>query len=225
MHSVHSQWSLWSLFGLIFCLTACGEETPELPVVEENSIKTSWTQSELDKTDVYAIAGDYYEIQIGIKGKELTGVYRDPQAGDDTNCSFFFEGIIGTQNPIEVSCYNPTNTKAPFKGFFKILGDAMIIKLSKLPESDCNKEFTDKVGRSVVLDTKKEWSAIRMVQHATNLHENPILESPKSEVALKRGTAVAVLEQRNTWLRIEILDGSGQEGWISEHGLYPLVEL
>jgi hypothetical protein len=224
MHPFNSQWSLWSLCGLIFCLTACGG-TPEPPAVEDTPIKTSWTQSELDKTDVYAIAGDYYEIQIGIKGKELTGIYRNPQATDKETCSFFFEGIIGTQNPIEVACYNPTNTKASFKGYFKILGDAMIIKLSALPAAQCNGEFTNKVGRSVVLDSKKKWSAIRMIQHPTNLHEQPILESVKQEEALKRGTAVAVLEQRNTWLRVEILDDSGTTGWISEHGLYPLMEL
>lgn len=220
MHPAHY---LWSLCGLLFCLSACGE-TVEPPAFEENPIKTSWTQSELDKTDVYAIPGDYYEIQIGIKGKELTGVYRDPQATGDERCTFFFEGVIGTQNPIEVQCYNPTNTKAPFKGFFKILGDAIIIQLAALPSDNCTGEFTDKVGRSVVLDTKKEWSAIRMVQHPTNLHEQPILESVKSEEALKRGVAVAIMEKRNTWLRVEILDGNGTIGWISEHGLYPLIE-
>ena len=224
MHSSHYQWSLWSLCALAFCLVACGG-TPESPEVKSAPIKTSWTQSELDKTNVYAIAGDYYEVQIGIKGKELTGIYRDPQAKNGENCRFFFEGVIGTQNPIEVQCYNPTNTKASFKGFFKILGDAMIIQLSELPSDQCNGEFTDKVGRSVVLDSKKEWSAIRMVQHATNLHENPILESPKVETPLKRGVVVAVLEQQNTWLRVEILDGSETKGWISEHGLYPLIEL
>jgi len=220
MHLVHP---LWSLCGLIFCLSACGGTT-EPPAFNENPIKTSWTQSELDKTNVYAIAGDYYEIQIGIKGKELTGVYRDPQATGNERCSFFFEGVIGTQNPIEVQCYNPTNTKAPFKGFFKILGDAIIIQLVELPSANCTKEFTDKVGRSVVLDTKKEWSAVRMVQHPTNLYEQPILESAKAEVALKRGVAVAVLEKQNTWLRVEILDGTETVGWISEHGLYPLIE-
>jgi hypothetical protein len=224
MHPFHSQWSLWSLFGLFFCLTSCGGTTDQ-PVIEDTSIKTSWTQSELDKTDVYAIAGDYYEIQIGIKGKELTGIYRDPQATDDESCSFFFEGVIGTQNPIEVDCYNPTNTKASFKGYFKILGDAMIIQLAALPSNQCNSEFTDRVGRSVVLDSKKEWSAIRMIQHPTNLHKQPILESFKSEDPLKRGTAVAVLEKRNTWLRVEILDGNETRGWVSEHGLYPLIEL
>lgn len=222
MHSSYSQWSLWSLCGLIFCLTACGG-TPE-PTFQDNPIKTSWTQSELDQTDVYAIAGDYYEIQIGIKGKELTGIYRNPQATEDENCTFFFEGLIGTKNPIEVQCYDPMNTKAPFKGFFKILGDAIIIQLSKLPSNICTKEFTDKVGRSVVLDSKKEWSAIRMVQHPTNVHAQPILESNKLEDALQRGVAVAVLEQRNTWMRVEILDGSETRGWISQHGLYSLIE-
>lgn len=224
MHPFYSQWFLWALCCGLFCITACGGE-PESSQVKENSIKTSWTKSELDKTDVYAIAGDYYEIQIGIKGKELTGVYRNTPSADNPDCLFFFEGIIGTQNPIEVVCYNPINTAPPFKGYFKILGDAMIIQLSKLPSDQCDGEFTDNVGHSVVLDSKKEWSAIRMVQHSSNLHENPVLESPKIEEALKRGTALAVLEKRNTWLRIEILDGSETQGWISEHGLYPLVEL
>lgn len=223
MHSSYSQWSLWGLCGLIFFLTACGG-TPEPSAFGDNPIKTSWTQSELDQTDVYAIAGDYYEIQIGIKGKELTGIYRNPQATEGEGCTFFFEGIIGTKNPIEVQCYDPTNTKASFKGFFKILGDAMIIQLSKLPSDNCTKEFTDKVGRSVVLDSKKEWSAIRMVQHPTNVHAQPILESNKLEESLQRGVAVAVLERRNTWMRVEVLDGSETQGWISQHGLYPLIE-
>lgn len=221
MPSFYAQWSLCALF---LFLSACGG-TAEPPIVEENPIKTSWTQSELDQTDVYAIAGDYYEIQIGIRGKELTGIYRNPQSKNEENCRFFFEGLIGTQNPIEVQCYDPTNTKASFKGFFKILGDAMIIQLSNLPSEQCDGEFTDKVGHSVVLDSKKEWSAIRMVQHPTDLHEQPILESAKSEEVLQRGTAVAVLEQRNTWLRIEILDGTETKGWISQHGLYPLIEI
>lgn len=224
MHPFYFQWSFWSLCGLFFCLTACGGGEEPL-TFKDTPIKTSWTKSELDKMDVYAIAGDYYEIQIGIKGKELTGIYRDPQAANDEGCTFFFEGVISAENPIEVTCYNPTNTKASFKGFFKILGDAMIIQLSELPTNNCTGEFTDNVGRSVVLDTKKEWSAIRMIQHLTNLHEQPILESAKSEEALKRGTAVAVLEQRNTWLRVEILDGNETTGWISQHGLYPLIEL
>jgi hypothetical protein len=223
MHPFYFQWSFWSLCGLFFCLTACGGAEEPL-TFKDTPIKTSWTKSELDKMDVYAIAGDYYEVQIGIKGKELTGIYRDPQAVNDEGCTFFFEGVISAKNPIEVTCYNPTNTKASFKGFFKILGDAMIIQLSELPMNNCTGEFTDKIGRSVVLDTKKEWSAIRMIQHPTNLHEKPILESAKSEEALTRGTAVAVLEQRNTWLRVEILDGNETTGWISQHGLYPLIE-
>jgi len=216
-------YSLWilCLFGTMI---SCGE-TPESPAVEKTPVKTSWTQSELDKMDVYAIAGDYYEIQIGIKGKELTGIYRDPKAKNEEDCRFFFEGIIGTQIPIEVQCYNPTDTKAPFKGFFKILGDAMIIKLAKLPSNECNEEFRNEVGRSVVLDSKEAWSAIRMVQHSTFLRKQPILESAKSEETLKRGTVVAVLEQRNTWLRVQILDGAETMGWISEHDLYPLIEL
>jgi hypothetical protein len=223
MHPFYSQWSLWALCALVFCLTACGG-TPEPSAFEDNPIKTSWTQSELDKTDVYAITGDYYEIQIGIKGKELTGIYRDPQATEGNGCTFFFEGLIGTQNPIEVQCYDPTNTKAPFKGFFKILGDAIIIKLANLPSDNCTTEFTNQVGRSVVLDSKKEWSAIRMVQHPTNVHAQPILESAKQEDVLQRGVVLAVLEQRNTWMRVEVLDGSGNQGWVSQHGLYTLIE-
>lgn len=224
MHPFHSQWFLWSLCCTLFFMTACGGDS-KVTEVKENPIKTSWTKSELDKTDVYAIAGDYYEIQIGIKGKELTGIYRSTPSSNNPDCLFFFEGTIGTKNPIEVACYNPTNTEPPFKGFFKILGDAMIIQLAKLPSNQCNGEFTDKVGYSVVLDSKKEWSAIRMVQHTTSLHEKPVIESPKIEEALQRGTVLAVLEKRNTWLRVEILDDSGKQGWISEHGLYPLVEL
>ncbi len=224
MHPSYSQWFLWVWCCLMGGFTSCGGK-PEPPIVEETPIKTSWTQSELDKMDVYAIAGDYYEIQIGIKGKELTGVYRDPKAKNVQDCLFFFEGIIGNKNPIEVQCYNPTNTKAAFKGYFKILGDAMIIQLASLPSAQCDTEFTDNVGHSVVLDSKKEWSAIRMVQHSTGLHEQPIVESPKLGEALQRGVAVGVLEQRNTWFRVEVLDGSGSQGWISGHGLYPLIEL
>lgn len=222
MHPFYSQFLPWGLFCFAFCLAGCNTE-PQYST--KPPTKTTWTQSELDAINVYVIAGDYYEMQIGIKGDELTGVYRDPTAPKDKNCLFFFEGRIGTQNPIQVICYDPTNTKAPIRGSFKFLGDAIIAQLDQLPQEVCTVEFTDKIGHSVVLDTKKEWSAIRMIQHATTFYSKPSLESSASEYQLLQGTVVAVQEKRNNWILVEMMEGDHRLGWIPEHVLYPLVEM
>jgi hypothetical protein len=203
-----------------FLLTSCGEPTPSL---EPPPLKTSWTKSELDEMNVYAIAGDYYETYLGVSGNKITGVYRDPSAAGSKACWFFFEGALGTQNPIEVTCYQPTTTGAPFKGNFKILGEAIIMKLKQAPQDNCSHEFTDGGGRSVVLDLQHEWSAVRIVQHRAKLYDVPKLESPPRAIELPRGTAVAVVKRQNSWLLVDVLSQAGMQVWIQEHQLYPLL--
>lgn len=203
-----------------FFMLSCENEAPSL---EPPAFKTSWTKTELDAVNVYAIAGDYYEAKIGVSGDHLTGVYRDPSAAADKACWFFFEGTISTQNPIQVQCYNPTKTNRPVRGEFKILGDAIIMQLKEEFAGNCSHEFTDEVGRSIVLDLQQEWSAIRIVQHSASLYEQPKLETPTRAERLPRGTALAVLERRKNWLLVDILFEPGQPAWVQEHELYPLL--
>lgn len=96
---------VWLLLSVLF-LVACSENQP-------SRVKTEWTKTELDALDIYAVAGDYYEINMGVKGNQITGIYRHPQ---HTNCQFFFEGTLGTQNPIVIECYDPSTTNAPIRG-------------------------------------------------------------------------------------------------------------
>ncbi len=208
---------------LLFCwllLAACENETP---VLEPPPFKTSWTKTELDALDVYAIAGDYYEAKIGVSGNQLTGIYRDPSASGDKACWFFFEGTIDTQNPIAVDCYDPTKTTRPLRGSFKILGDAIIMQLNEAPKGNCTAEFTDKVGRSIILDLQQEWSAIRIVQHPASLYDTPNLETSPQEMTLPRGTAIAIRERRKNWLLVEVLNQPGKQAWLQEHALYALL--
>lgn len=224
MHSFHLPIQYcWLAFSLAFALTACNTNTPS---TIKKQVKTSWTPSELDALNVHIIAGDYYELKIGVKGDELTGVYYDPTASKDNNCLFFFEGTIGTSNPVLVKCYNPTTTEAPINGQFKLLGDAMILQLDQLPKTTCTPEFTDKVGRSVVLDTQAEWSAIRMLQFAAKMYAKPNLEEAMSSVELSKGTVVAIKEKFKDWILVDVLTGDErQQGWIAMQSLYPLIEL
>lgn len=204
------------VIGFALCLTACGSETPQTPPLTH-----TYTKTELDAVNVYVIAGDYYEMKLGIRGNEITGVYRKPDAKDDA-CFFFFEGKVGTKNPIQVKCYNPANTNPPFVGWFKILGDVMIARLDKNLGEGCEPELTDAVGRSMVLDSQKEWSEIRMIQAATPLFEDK--ESPTQiGEGLPRGTIVAVKEKRGAWLWVDVLNEAKEEGWIEEQVLYPLI--
>lgn len=202
----------WGLFCLFLTFSACGGEAPETPPIQ------TYTKTNLDSVNVYVIAGDYYEMQLGIRGNEITGVYRKPDAEDDA-CLFLFEGKIGTQNPIEVKCYNPQNNISPFIGWFKIMGDVMIARLNTAPNESCEPEFTDAVGHSLVLDSQKEWTAIRMVQAATPLYEDKESLTKIGE-ELPKGTIVAVKEKRGTWLWVDVLDENKEEGWIEEQAVY-----
>lgn len=213
--------------GLLFllcwlCLSACGDEAPSL---DPPVFKTSWTKTELDEVNVYAIAGDYYEAKIGVSGDQLTGVYRDPSVAEDKACWFFFEGTIGSENPIAVSCYDPRKTDRPVRGAFKILGDAIIMQLKEAPTgtSNCTHELTDDVGRSIVLDLQQQWSAVRIVQHQSNIYDQPNIETAPRAIQLSRGTAVAVCERRKNWLLVDVLSQPGVKAWIQEHELYPLL--
>jgi len=211
------------LLGIgITCVIACSSEvetTAQKPVVQ-----TTFTQTELDQLNVYIIAGDYYEMKIGVKGNQLTGVYQLPNSEPNDPCLFFFEGKIGTQNPIKVSCYNPMNTDPIFTGSFKVLGDALIAKLNKLPNEGCEPQFTDEVGRSMVLDLSHEWSQVRVIQHATPLSSQPNGETTADEQLVK-GTVVAIKEKQGNWLLVDVLNQDKQEGWIQDYVLYPLLDL
>lgn len=213
----------WGLLCFVVSLTGCADPKPE--VSTKPVVKTNWSKSELDEINVHIIAGDYYEIQIGVKGNELTGIYRDPVAKEGANCLFFFEGKIGTQNPVPVSCYSPLDSTIRFNGSFKMIGDAMIVRLDALPFDFCNTEFTDEIGHSVVLDTKKEWSAIRVVQYPTEIYAKPRMESAVLVESLGKGTVVAVVDKYKNWLLVDLLDGSGTQGWIAESALFQLTNL
>ncbi|MGH1336409.1 MAG: hypothetical protein ACRBFS_09805 [Aureispira sp.] len=201
-------------------LSACDNEAPSL---KQPEFKTSWSKTELDEVSVYAIAGDYYEAKIGVSGNQITGVYRDPSTSSDKACWFFFEGTISSQNPILVNCYDPTNTKRPIRGEFKILGDIIIMQLKETPAGNCTEEFTDNVGRSIVLDLQQQWSAVRIVQHKASLYETPNVETTPRAELLPRGTAVAIRERRKNWLLVDILSQPGQRAWLQEHELYALL--
>ena len=112
--------SIWVLLCATMLLIACNSN------IDETQSHLPFNRTELDKLNVYVIAGDYYEMKIGVKGDELTGVYLDPKSNDNNSCLFFFEGKIGVRNPVKVKCYNPTNADPVFNGDFKILGDVMI---------------------------------------------------------------------------------------------------
>jgi hypothetical protein len=200
-------------------LFACGSQESQTDFKSKPPLKT-----ELDSDNVYVISGDYYEMKMGVKGNELTGVYKDPSAKNKNACLFFFEGIIGNKNPVKVKCYNPVDDKPPFNGYFKILGDVMIVKLDKNPANKCESEFIDETGHSLVLDKQANWSAVRMIQQKTPLYEDAEGGLTTGNL-LTKGTIVAVLEKRNTWLRIEAQNGYADEGWIQEYMLYPLLEL
>lgn len=208
---------------LLYCcfyLSACENSSPAL---EPPPFKTSWTKTELDAVNVYAIAGDYYEAKIGVSGDKITGIYRDPSVATNKACWFFFEGKISSQNPIEVNCYDPTKTDRPIKGAFKILGDAIIMQLKESPADNCVQELTDDVGRSIVLDLQQQWSAVRIVEHKASLYDVPSIESVPRANQLSRGTAVAVRERRKNWLLVDILSQPGQSAWLLEHQLYPFL--
>lgn len=207
------------LYLLACCcfLWACGN-ADEKPTVTP----PTWTKTELDAMNVFVVAGDYYEVQLGIRGDQLTGYYQDPSDRSGKPCSFFFEGTIGTENPIEVLCYQPRLKEAPFKGTLKVLTDAMIIKLDQSPAANCTKEFTDEVGRSVVMDTKRLWSSIRMTQHATHLRNNPDIEAAQiSDTPLAKGTAIAISKKQGSWAWVDVI-GTTTQGWIDLNTLYPL---
>lgn len=212
--SAFLRWSC-SLLLLVSFVACQGDRSP-------SKIKTSWTKTELDQLNVYTIPGDYYEMSMGVKGNKLTGLYRHPK---NPNCQFFFEGSIGTQNPIVVSCYDPTTSNPPIQGTFEIIGDAIIAQLPRLPHQDCPTEFSGDVGYSMILDVKHNWSAIRMVQHPAKLYRHPSTDAIQMETVLQKGDAVAVVNQQKLWLEVILLNGNPTERfWIERHQLYPLLE-
>ncbi len=207
------------LFFLSVILFACDSHDSRTDFKSKRPLK-----SELDSVNVYVISGDYYEIKMGVKGNELTGIYQNPSAKNKKSCMFFFEGIIGNKNPVKVKCYNPVDDKPPFNGYFKILGDVMIVKLDKIPANKCESEFIDETGHSLVLDKQANWSAVRMIQQETPLYEDAEGGLTTGNTLMK-GTIVAVLEKRNSWLRVEVQNDDADEGWIQEYMLFPLLEL
>ena len=160
---------------------------------------------------------------MGVKGNQLTGVYRHP---DHPKCWFFLEGVIGTQNPIPITCYDPTTTNPPITGQLKIIGDAIIAKLPRLPQQTCPAELTNDVGYSMVLDLQHNWSSIRVVQHPAPCYTQPNQNSPATVESLTKGTAVGILEKRNDWLYVDVLNGPAAplSYWIQTYQLYPLIE-
>lgn len=199
----------------IFFLVACSDNKP-------SRIKTEWTKTELDAMDIYAVAGDYHEMNMGVKGNQITGIYRPPSQPD---CWFFFEGTLSTQNPVTVECYTPNTTQPPIQGSFKIVGDAIIAQLPRLPHQNCPSELTDDIGYSMVLDLQHNWSAVRVVEHPAPLYPRPDLETEPMKVPLPSGTAVGILEKKGAWLRVDALQTttSFPSLWIQEYQLYPLL--
>lgn len=205
---------VWLFLSVLF-LVACSDQ-------QASHVKTEWTKTELDALNIYAVAGDYYEINMGVKGNQITGIYRPPA---QPNCWFFFEGTLGTENPIAIECYDPSTTHPPIQGTLKIVGDAIIAQLPRLPHQDCPNELTDDIGYSMVLDLQHSWSTIRVVEHPALLYAAPDLETEPMKVPIPAGTAVGILEKRGTWLRVEALQTttSFPSLWIQEHQLYPLL--
>lgn len=205
-------------WGLLLSSLACGNADSE-----SSGIKTEWTKTELDAINIFAISGDYYEMNMGVQGNQLTGVYRHPS---HPKCWFFFEGTIGTQNPISVACYDPTQTAPPIMGSFKIVGDAVIAQLPRLPQQDCPTELTDDIGYTMVLDLQHNWSSIRVVQHPALLYPQPDDNSQPMQDPLPKGTAVAILERRKDWIKVDALSTATNLPalWLKIHQLYPLLE-
>lgn len=223
MHTIFASIARKMILGVgAICIVACASDVT--PTTPEPAVQTTFTKKELDKLNVYIIAGDYYEMKIGVKGNQLTGVYQLPNSKPNDPCVFFFQGKIGTQNPIEVTCYNPKYPKQTFTGTFKVLGDALIAKLSQLPEEGCEPQFIDEIGRSMVLDLSHEWSEIRIIQHGTTLWDQPSETISVSE-QLNGGSVVAIKEKKGNWFKVEVLNGTKEEGWIQDYVLYPLLDL
>lgn len=212
----------WGLFCLLLGFCSCGGEqetsSPPPPPSQAPPVET-----DLDALNVYVMAGDYYEMKIGVKGNQLTGIYQHPDASNSSACRFFFEGTLGTQNPVRVKCYNPMDLQAPYNGTFKMLGDALIARLNRLPAEGCEPEFTDAVGRSVVMDMQHDWLEIRMVEQKTALYEDAMAGLTVGN-PLTKGMVVAVKEKKGSWLLVDVLDGKNEQGWIQDYVLYPLLE-
>lgn len=200
----------------IFFLTACSNDLPQTPP----------TNKEEPIAKVYVIPGDYYSMLLGLDGDKLTGVYRDKAEGENP-CFFFFEGTVGTTNPLKMTCYNPLTTLAPTKGNFKIMGSDMLVKINQSIAPTCNPEFADNTGHALLLDLQhKDWLAIRIIEkNGSSIYQTNNRESELGD-KLSKGTIVAVKEYRKDWLRVAIPNGNyKKDGWIHQSILFPLVEL
>lgn len=210
----------WLVLSLFLIITACSSST-ENKIIDPTTLNA---KPDFDKVNIYVLAGDYYEMQIGVRGNKLTGVYKNPMAKDkDESCFFFFEGQIGTKNPVEVTCYDPMTSSAPFFGSFKILGEAIIAKLRDIPSSSCNPEFTDEIGHSLVLDKKSKWSEIRVVAQAAELVDDPKSAFPIGSPLIP-GSIIGIRERKGSWLWVDVINKEYEQGWIEDYILYPLMD-
>jgi hypothetical protein len=212
---------LFQLFCFLLGSWSCGTEKNSHGSSSDGLQGHSAT-STLDFPQVFVFPGDYVEMKIGIKGNHISGVFFDEMNPNSAVCMLLFEGIIGTQNPIPIVAYHPSNPQKSIEGTFLVSGDAMLVKLNKTFDQSCNQEFVDGVGLAAVLFQEADWSAIRMIAYSTPLYED-YGGGLSDDMQLKNGEVVAILEKRNSWYRVEVQNDQKDLGWIEEYSLYPLL--
>ncbi len=211
------------LFCSLFFL-ACADTTPTDTNEEETEIITEEINEIIPM--VYVIAGDYYDILLGLEEQKMTGVYLDRMGGENA-CFFYFEGTVSENNPVKVNCYNPMKADRPIGGEFKIMGKEMLVKLTKKPMASCLSELTDEIGHPLLLDLQKKWLAIRIIETEATVYKDPVKGAVTAKNKLPKGTVVAVKEYHQNWVRVELptLKEYKEEVWIAASVLYPLLDL
>lgn len=194
--------------------------------VEENTTTNqSKTQPvSVEVPSIYVIPGDYHEMWLGVDGDKISGVYQS-QDPTEKDCFFFFEGLIGDDNPVSVDCYNPLTTAPPIHGEFKIMGEQMFAKLHQSPHSTCVTELSDDIGHAILLDLKhSNWKAIRIIEK-----DAPIFESDMQGLELgdrvPRGTPIAIKEYKKEWMRVDVPSMNYENGWIHRGMVFPLLDI
>lgn len=212
------------LFQLLFayCILFQFACDTEQSANHQESNKQTGPRPAADESPVFIYPGDYYKMKIGVKGNHLSAVFFDENAKNPEACQLLFEGLVGNDNPIKVTAYNPQFPAISVPGTFLISGNAIIVQLENNPKDNCTQEFTDGVGVAAVLADEANWSAVRMVEHQTDLYED-FGGGISQPVTLTKGTVVAILEKRQNWYRIQVQNSTKDLGWVEEYMLYPQI--
>jgi len=220
---MNNHWTLYRhLLGLILLVALVGCQDTSSNTEEEITAQPNSEKEELE-TNVYVIPGDYYEMFLGKNEDRITGVFFTKE-GNENECFFFFEGKIGSSNPVKVECYNPLSTDPPINGKFKILGKELFLKLHQKPMKTCISQLADEVGYPLILDLEHKWKAIRVIERETPVFEDS-MEGLEVGNRIPKGTVVAVKEFQGDWLRVDVPEYKYKNGWIKKDFLFPLLEI